>query len=92
MPSVYNRRSNSTMPPPPGAVYIGRPTVYGNPFHVTDYGSTAVVIAKYEQWIMLPAQAFLRAQIRRELRGKDLVCWCAPRICHGDIILRIANG
>jgi len=31
-------------------------------------------------------------QIRRELHGKDLVCWCAPdQPCHADVLLRIAN-
>lgn len=31
--------------------------------------------------------------IRRELRGKDLACWCpldAP--CHADVLLEIANA
>lgn len=23
--------------------------------------------------------------------GKDLVCFCAPRACHGDVLLREAN-
>jgi hypothetical protein len=27
-----------------------------------------------------------------ELRGKDLVCWCAPEACHGDVLLRLANA
>ena len=26
-----------------------------------------------------------------ELRGKDLVCWCAPEKCHGDVLLELAN-
>ena len=26
-----------------------------------------------------------------ELRGRDLVCFCAPRACHGDLLLRLAN-
>lgn len=36
--------------------------------------------------------------IRRELRGKDLACWCPPVDkdnrpvrCHADILLRLAN-
>ena len=29
--------------------------------------------------------------IRRELRGKDLVCFCAPKPCHADVLLEIAN-
>ena len=24
-----------------------------------------------------------------ELRGRDLVCFCAPRACHGDLLLRL---
>lgn len=26
-----------------------------------------------------------------KLRGRDLICWCAPRACHADILLRRAN-
>ena len=34
-----------------------------------------------------------RAQIRRELRGKDLVCWCPlSDLCHADVLLEVANG
>jgi hypothetical protein len=25
-----------------------------------------------------------------ELRGLNLVCWCAPLPCHGDLLLRLA--
>ncbi|HEY1865170.1 MAG TPA: DUF4326 domain-containing protein [Roseiarcus sp.] len=26
------------------------------------------------------------------MRGKDLACWCAPKPCHGDVLLRRANS
>jgi len=26
------------------------------------------------------------------LKGKDLVCYCAPARCHGDLLLRLANA
>jgi hypothetical protein len=29
--------------------------------------------------------------IRSELKGKDLACWCAPELCHGDVLLAVAN-
>jgi hypothetical protein len=33
------------------------------------------------------------AAIRRELRGKDLACWCKPgEPCHADVLLELANG
>lgn len=31
--------------------------------------------------------------VKRELRGKNLACWCAPdQKCHADILLEIANS
>jgi hypothetical protein len=33
------------------------------------------------------------AEIREELRGKDLACWCAlDQPCHADVLLEIANS
>ena len=32
-------------------------------------------------------------QIRDNLAGKDLVCWCGPDDpCHADVLLELANG
>jgi len=28
----------------------------------------------------------------RELRGKNLACWCKEGPCHGDILLKLANS
>lgn len=31
--------------------------------------------------------------VRRELRGKNLACWCPlDKACHADVLLEIANG
>lgn len=31
--------------------------------------------------------------IRRELAGRDLACWCKPsQACHADYLLEVANG
>jgi hypothetical protein len=46
-------------------------------------------IAKYEWWLR-NQHHLLRAL--DELRGCDLVCFCAPRPCHGDLLLRLANA
>jgi len=30
--------------------------------------------------------------VRRELKGRDLACWCKPdESCHADVLLEIAN-
>jgi len=74
---------------PAGAVYIGRGSKWGNPFRIDHDGDRATVIAKYERWLA-DQHHLLRAL--DELRGGDLVCFCAPRACHGDLLLRLANA
>ncbi len=69
-------------------VYVGRPTKWGNPFVIGRDGTRDNVIAKYRAWIV--QQPALIAALH-ELRGKDLVCWCAPEGCHGDVLLALAN-
>lgn len=94
MPKVYNKHHGDA---PPNAVYIGRGSKWGNPFthlpstkaeHVVKDRETAV--AKYTEYIL--AKPELIQQVRKELAGKDLVCFCKPRSCHGDILLSIANN
>ena len=73
----------------PGAVYVGRPTKWGNPFVLGRDGDRATVIARYRTWLL--AQPDLVAAARRELAGKHLICWCAPCACHGDVLRDVAN-
>lgn len=73
-----------------GAVYVGRPSPFGNPFVIGRDGDRAAVIARYETW--LRSQPDLVERARRELRGRDVACWCAPAACHGDVLIRIANS
>lgn len=93
MPQVLNKRVHGL---PEGAVYIGRPSKFGNPFsHLPDtlakykVGSRDEAIAAYEAWLF--ARPALLEAAKLELRDKDLVCWCAPARCHGDVLLAIAN-
>lgn len=41
----------------------------------------------------LPEGSFLNiADVRAELRGHDLACWCPlDQPCHGDVLLQLAN-
>jgi Domain of unknown function (DUF4326) len=70
---------------PAGAVYIGRGSPWGNPFKIGEDGTRDEVCDRFEREV-LPALDV------SALRGKDLVCFCAPRRCHGDAILRKANS
>ena len=86
-PKVLNRRKHGD---PLGSVYIGRPGRYGNPFVIGADGTRAEVIRKFEDWFL--SQPDLLARVRRDLAGRDLVCWCAPQPCHGDVLLKYANS
>lgn len=91
MPKVLNKYHRFI---PEEAVYIGRPSFWGNPFPLP-IGRKATdeerneCLEKYEAW--LKTQPHIIARAKEELRGKDLVCFCAPKRCHGDVLLRIAN-
>ncbi len=85
-PRVLNRRVHSV---PAGSVYVGRPSSWGNRFVIGRDGDRAAVITKYERW--LHGTPHLLARLG-ELRGHDLVCWCAPLACHADVLLRLANA
>jgi len=49
---------------------------------------------KAVEWFKTYAQARLKAEPNwlSPLRGKDLVCWCAPLPCHADVLLELANA
>lgn len=87
MPKVYNRHHRND---PDDAIYIGRPSNWGNPFVIEVGRTRAEAVAMFETYLL--SQPDLIDSVREELRGKDLVCFCAPHACHGDVLLRIANG
>jgi Domain of unknown function (DUF4326) len=72
-----------------GAIYIGRGSKWGNPFRIGVDGDRAAVIVKHARWLR-DQHHLLRAL--DELRGKNLLCFCAPAACHGDLLLRLANA
>lgn len=76
-------------------VYIGRPSIWGNPFsHLENSKAqfkTATrdeAVEKYRLWIL--TQPELLAKLP-SLKGKVLGCWCAPARCHGDVLAELAN-
>lgn len=86
MPSVFNKYHNDA---PADAVYIGRPSKWGNPYVVGKDGTREECVLMYEAWLLLDNPLY--EQAKKELKGKDLVCFCKPKACHGDVLLRIAN-
>lgn len=120
MPERIQRQRTKGWRLPEGAVYVGRPSRWGNSYVLGRIGD----MRRWTGWIVvhddvrigepfpskveaarsavdLYAFAVARgrgdfpwpAEIRAELAGKDLVCWCPPdQPCHADVLLEIANG
>ena len=70
-------------------VYIGRSSVWGNPFKIGPDGTREEVVALYEALLQ---KKILAGVIKKEdimaLEGKTLVCFCAPLACHGDVLVK----
>ena len=73
---------------PPDTVKVDRSTMWGNPFVIGRDGARDEVIEKFERYLL---DSELVDELG-ELRGKVLGCWCSPRSCHGDVLLRLANA
>lgn len=71
------------------AVYIGRGSEWGNRFVIGKDGTREQVIAKHKRKVANDPK--LKKRIKRELKGKNLLCSCAPKACHGDYLLEVAN-
>lgn len=95
---MSNRVINLTNDQQDDAIYIGRAvprrgmksSPFANPYRIGPDGDRAAVLARYRQH--LRDNPKLVEQIRRELPGKRVACWCSPESCHGDIIVAVADG
>lgn len=72
------------------AVYIGRPSKWGNPFAMRDESDRVRVLNDYKDYLI--ENPSLMEDMKKELSGKDLACFCSPNPCHGDIIVQVCNG
>ena len=88
---------------PEGAIYVGRPTKWGNPFPFGPdkyYKTREDAVAAYRYAVKLGLREIpIWPEALSELRGHDLVCWCplvdetGNRVpCHADVLLELANA
>jgi hypothetical protein len=97
-PKRIQRKRTKGWRMPEGAVYVGRPTRWGNPFIVATVLNGGNIFQ--DEAVTLHRRALVEgrlqgtvAAVRRELAGKDLVCWCAlDQACHADLLLEVANS
>lgn len=76
---------------PPNAVKVDRSTRWGNP-HVAKGSNTAAAVAAFKADLLAGRLKITCEDVKRELAGKDLGCWCwRDWTCHADVLLEIAN-
>jgi len=91
MPKRLQRMRTKGWKMPKDAIYVGRPTRWGNPYKVGEDLPLKMAVALYAQRLqrMSPQE---RRKLLEPLRGKHLVCWCRPEsMCHADVLLKWAN-
>lgn len=89
MPKVHNKYHKTA---PAGAVYIGRGSPYGNRFVIGEpHPHTGEPMTRDDVCDLFTEHQlpFLNLD---SIRGKDLICFCKPKRCHGDSLLEAANA
>jgi hypothetical protein len=72
----------------PFDVYVGRPSIFGNPFKITRKRSRLKTLKRYAGWLLNNSPLLRQLEL---LRDKRLGCWCAPLPCHGHVLAALAN-
>jgi len=96
-PKRIQRKRTKGWRMPEGAVYVGRPSRWGNPFYAgTGANSRLWAVSRYRTRMLdltttTDAQGSVAVDLS-PIRGKDLACWCEPSSpCHADVLLELAN-
>ena len=86
---------------PEGAIYVGRPGRWGNPFGMDGpQRSRRQAANDCRDWLAGTLFPHFEQQRRQwildnieQLRDKDLACWCPlDEDCHADVLLELANA
>lgn len=73
----------------PDVVYIGRGSVWGNPHRMKNEAGRAWCIELYRRTLWKKIQTReITVQMLLALDGKRLACYCAPKRCHGEVIIK----
>ena len=98
MPVRIQRKRTKGWRMPEGAVYVGRPSRWGNQFRVDDdlgrwlEWDRETVVELHRLWVTAPWMEASLPYFLAPLRGHDLVCWCPlSSPCHADVLLELAN-
>ena len=93
---VLNKHHYKNKPLPENTVYIGRGSKWGNPYsHMTGTKAEFKVntreeaIDRYREY--LSSNRDLMESLH-EIKGKNLLCYCSPKQCHGNILIEVLES
>ena len=68
-------------------IFIGRPSIWGNIYKLSEYPRD-VSINRYEIYARGNIEIIKNLSM---LSAKQLVCFCKPLACHGDVLVKLCN-
>ena len=88
--NVHNLHTASPLTLAAG-IRVDRDTRWGNPFRITPETSRSDAIERFRQKLWADIQADeISLEDLAALDDKPLLCHCAPRDCHGDVLAAAA--
>ena len=83
-------------------VYVGRPSIYGNPFtHIKSKTTLAEYLVETREEAVQKFKQYFYERLLTDidfkekvttLKDKRLVCFCHPAVCHGNVIAKYLDG
>ena len=77
---TYNKKDNDKY------CYIGRPSKFGNPLKMNNESEREKVVSQFREYAY--SNQWILDNINM-LTGKEIGCYCAPKACHGDVLVEI---
>ena len=73
-----------------GKRFPEKPSIWANPFKVEN-NKNETVLPLYEKYIRNKIENEYGIEELLKLKGKTLGCWCKPKSCHADILIKLIN-
>jgi len=71
----------------------GQDGYFGNPFRLEAEEPRGATLERFREWAVnrMTTDEEYRRRVS-ELKGKTLICFCSPSLCHGDILAEITES
>lgn len=88
VPIVVNKKNSEY------DIYIGRGSIWGNPYTHHKFDTKAKYIVETREEAIRLYEIYARKNLNilnnlHKLKGKTLGCFCKPKSCHGDILVKL---